>query len=44
MTMTVDLLGHWGVPTFVFESEPFFAQDRIDLLLWRMQGKGLTKR
>jgi 2-hydroxychromene-2-carboxylate isomerase len=36
--------GHWGVPTFVFEKEPFFGQDRIDLLIWRMQGKGLTKR
>ncbi|MBH5385853.1 2-hydroxychromene-2-carboxylate isomerase [Bradyrhizobium diversitatis] len=36
--------GHWGVPTFVFENEPFFGQDRIDLLVWRMQGKGLTKR
>jgi hypothetical protein len=21
--------GHWGVPTFVFENEPFFGQDRI---------------
>jgi 2-hydroxychromene-2-carboxylate isomerase len=36
--------GHWGVPTFVFNGEPFFGQDRIDLLLWRMQGKGLTRR
>jgi len=36
--------GHWGVPTFVFENEPFFGQDRIDLLIWRMQGKGLTHR
>jgi 2-hydroxychromene-2-carboxylate isomerase len=36
--------GHWGVPTFVFDKEPFFGQDRIDLLLWRMQGKGLTRR
>jgi 2-hydroxychromene-2-carboxylate isomerase len=36
--------GHWGVPTFVFENEPFFGQDRIDLLVWRMQGKGLTRR
>ncbi|MBR0719724.1 2-hydroxychromene-2-carboxylate isomerase [Bradyrhizobium liaoningense] len=36
--------GHWGVPTFVFEKEPFFGQDRIDLLVWRMQGKGLTRR
>jgi 2-hydroxychromene-2-carboxylate isomerase len=36
--------GHWGVPTFVFENEPFFGQDRIDLLIWRMQGKGLARR
>jgi 2-hydroxychromene-2-carboxylate isomerase len=36
--------GHWGVPTFVFENEPFFGQDRIDLLIWRMQDKGLTRR
>ena len=36
--------GHWGVPTFVFENEPFFGQDRIDLLIWRMQGRGLTRR
>jgi 2-hydroxychromene-2-carboxylate isomerase len=36
--------GHWGVPTFVFENEPFFGQDRIDLLTWRMKNKGLTRR
>jgi 2-hydroxychromene-2-carboxylate isomerase len=36
--------GHWGVPTFVFENEPFFGQDRIDLLIWRMAGKGLKRR
>ena len=36
--------GHWGVPTFVFENEPFFGQDRIDLLIWRMRSKGLTRR
>lgn len=36
--------GHWGVPTFVFEKEPFFGQDRIDLLVGRMQGKGLARR
>ena len=36
--------GHWGVPTFVFENEPFFGQDRTELLIWRMQGKGLTRR
>ena len=36
--------GHWGVPTFVFENEPFFGQDRIDMLIWRMESKGLTRR
>jgi 2-hydroxychromene-2-carboxylate isomerase len=36
--------GHWGVPTFVFENEPFFGQDRIDLLIWRMESKGLVPR
>lgn len=38
-----DKSGHWGVPTFVFENEPFFGQDRIDLLVWRMESKGLTR-
>jgi 2-hydroxychromene-2-carboxylate isomerase len=36
--------GHWGVPTFVFDNEPFFGQDRIDMLIWRMESKGLTRR
>lgn len=36
--------GHWGVPTLVFENEPFFGQDRIELAWWRMEQKGLTKR
>jgi 2-hydroxychromene-2-carboxylate isomerase len=36
--------GHWGVPTFVFRGEPFFGQDRIDLLLWRMRQHGLSPR
>lgn len=36
--------GHWGVPTFVFEKETFFGQDRIDLLVWRMESRGLTRR
>ena len=35
---------HWGVPTMLFEGEPFFGQDKIELLLWRMQQKGLQKR
>jgi 2-hydroxychromene-2-carboxylate isomerase len=36
--------GHWGVPTFAFKGEPFFGQDRIDTLLWRLQQNGLKKR
>jgi 2-hydroxychromene-2-carboxylate isomerase len=36
--------GHWGVPTFVFENEPFFGQDRVDMLIWRMEGNGLVRR
>ncbi len=36
--------GHWGVPTMVFEGEPFFGQDRLDVLLWRLRGAGLTER
>ena len=36
--------GHWGVPTMAFEGEPFFGQDRIDLLVWRMKQRGLKKR
>jgi len=40
----LEAAGHWGVPTMVFEGEPFFGQDRIDLLLWRMGQHGLRKR
>ena len=36
--------GHWGVPTMVFEGEPFFGQDRFDLLVWRLKQKGLVER
>lgn len=36
--------GHWGVPTFVFDGEPFFGQDRIDLLVWRLKQHGLQPR
>ena len=34
---------HWGVPTYVFESEPFFGQDRIDTLRWRLDQKSLLR-
>jgi 2-hydroxychromene-2-carboxylate isomerase len=36
--------GHWGVPTMAFRGEPFFGQDRLDLLLWRLRQHGLRKR
>lgn len=36
--------GHWGVPLFVFEGEPFFGQDRLDHLVWRMRQAGLAER
>jgi 2-hydroxychromene-2-carboxylate isomerase len=36
--------GHWGVPTMVFRGEPFFGQDRLDLLVWRLQQHGLARR
>lgn len=34
--------GHWGVPTCAYKGEPFFGQDRLDLLLWRLKGDGLV--
>jgi 2-hydroxychromene-2-carboxylate isomerase len=36
--------GHWGVPTAVLDGEPFFGQDRIEHLLWRLKQKGLKER
>ncbi len=39
-----ETAGHWGVPTCTFEGEPFFGQDRLDVLLWRLQGAGLERR
>lgn len=41
---SLEAAGHWGTPTMVFEGEPFFGQDRIDLLVWRMKQRGLRKR
>ena len=42
--VALEAAGHWGVPTMVFEGEPFFGQDRIIDLIWRLQQKGLEKR
>lgn len=36
--------GHWGVPTMVFDGEPFFGQDRFDMLVWRLRQNGLRAR
>lgn len=40
----LEAAGHWGVPTLVFDGEPFFGQDRIAMARWRMEQKGLTRR
>ena len=40
----LEAAGHWGVPTLVFDGEPFFGQDRIDMVKWRMEQKGPEKR
>ena len=40
----LEAAGHWGVPTLVFDDEPFFGQDRIDMVAWRMKQNGLARR
>jgi 2-hydroxychromene-2-carboxylate isomerase len=40
----LEAAGHWGVPTLVFAGEPFFGQDRIAMVQWRMEQHGLTRR
>jgi 2-hydroxychromene-2-carboxylate isomerase len=39
-----ETAGHWGVPTCAFKGEPFFGQDRLDVLLWRLKQAGLKSR
>lgn len=36
--------GHYGVPLMVLNGEPFFGQDRIDQLVWRLKELGLGAR
>lgn len=36
--------GHWGVPLMVVNGEPFFGQDRIDLLEWRLAEMGVPRK
>jgi len=40
----LEVAGHWGVPTMVFRGEPFFGQDRVELLVWRLRQHGLRPR
>ena len=39
----LEAAGHWGVPTMVVRGEPFFGQDRIETLRWRLEKLGLRK-
>jgi len=39
----LEQAGHWGVPTMVVRGEPFFGQDRIKTLEWRLEKLGLRK-
>ena len=39
----LEAAGHWGVPTMVYEGEPFFGQDRIETLRWRLEKAGLRR-
>lgn len=40
----LEQAGHWGVPTMVLDGEPFFGQDRIDQLIFRLKQKGAKRR
>ena len=39
-----EAAGHWGTPCLIFNGEPFFGQDRIDMAVWRMRQHGLERR
>ncbi len=40
----LEAAGHWGVPTMVFQGEPFFGQDRVETLRWRLEKGGVPTR
>ncbi|WP_298857971.1 hypothetical protein [uncultured Sulfitobacter sp.] len=40
----LEVANHWRVPCFVFEGEPFFGQDRVALLRWRLDQRSIAKR
>lgn len=39
----LEAAGHWVVPTMVLGDEPFFGQDRVDTLRWRLEKLGLAR-
>lgn len=39
----LEQAGHWGVPTLVVRNEPFFGQDRIETLRWRLDQLNLSR-
>ena len=41
---TLEVSGHWGVPTLVLDNEPFFGQDRIEMVTWRLKQLGLKPK
>ncbi len=38
-----DKCGHYGVPTFVYNHEPYFGQDRIDSLCFQLDKDNLKR-
>ena len=38
-----QLKHHWGVPLMVLGDEPFFGQDRLDSLIWRLEKLGARR-
>ncbi|MEO0437415.1 MAG: DsbA family protein [Pseudomonadota bacterium] len=40
----LEALGHWGVPTLGVRGEPFFGQDRIETLRWRLDKLSIPRR
>ena len=38
-----QMMHHWGVPLMVLDDEPFFGQDRLESLEWRLDQKNLRK-
>ncbi|SEK11126.1 DSBA-like thioredoxin domain protein [Marinovum algicola] len=36
-TEALEAAGHWGVPVMVWNNEPFYGQDRVAVLAWRLR-------